>query len=361
MKKFKTLLLLMLMASCLLMKAHPVTDTLYSPENDWVVVSYNLAEKDGKITISITQKDMELSDSHRKVYNPSEVKAMFFDRFSLRDIIIENSSLNHAVFMFPSTLKYTPSKEGYFLLEDGDRRPIQFEGQLTKPETISIPIFLAQYKRAKHYKIFAQCENLEIEVGRPKMQVQEQPSGKNTEKTKQVIVDVIDELGDMQAWLREVEDDAKASANYIENLLSKKPPVDEKTLSTELEKLRITKCKLQEQKGIDPKVIKRLEKVLEAGDKSLDSMQKERIKLDSINKPEPQSLGENPEPGKQDNTWMFVGGAILAVLMFVGSQVMQNIRSKKSMENIKKMQEMQMQQANASINNQNQDDETKTS
>ena len=103
MRKLKTLVLSFLITSCITGIASPVTDTLLSSQNDRIIVTYDLIEKDGSIEIRFIKVNKKLSQNHSNTYGDdlSYIKVMFFDReYDFKDIIIKGS-LSPKLFMIP--------------------------------------------------------------------------------------------------------------------------------------------------------------------------------------------------------------------------------------------------------------------
>lgn len=373
MKKLKILVLSFFIVSCLTGVAGPVTDTLFSSQNDRIIVTYDLVEKDGTVEIHFIKVNKKLSKNHGEVYgdNLSYVKVMFFDReYDFQDVIFKGG-LSPKLFMIPNKeLVYSPSDEGYFIIDDGP--VLRFEGQLSKPTTLSIPLFLAHYKERKikkrrPYELFALCDNLEIEIGKNVVVPQRFEPSQTQNETNLVAVPSqkgMEETVEEESTLSNSEIDALAGAQYVtEELCNKRP--NEESLSKEVENLKKLKHQIQSEE-----IILKIETALQEYDRHIDSIEKEQVKeqekenkrMDSsafarcttieacedyLNTyPNGDHVAEVQQKKdeliadqKRNKIWMIVGGILLAILMFVGNQVMQSIRNKKSQINMAKMQQ----------------------
>ena len=160
----KTTLLLSLLLLCMIASARQVTDTLTSSQQDIVILTYDVAQKDGALKVSFKGVNKKkLGKANKDKYDDlTEVKVMFFDRMgSFKGINF--SGMDPAVFMVPSELDYERSDDGYFFLEDNPI--VAFKGVPKKNTVVSIPIYLVHYEKKSHYKIFSQCGKLVVKIG----------------------------------------------------------------------------------------------------------------------------------------------------------------------------------------------------
>ena len=379
MRKLKTLVLSFLITSCITGIASPVTDTLLSSQNDRIIVTYDLIEKDGSIEIRFIKVNKKLSQNHSNTYGDdlSYIKVMFFDReYDFKDIIIKGS-LSPKLFMIPEKeLVYNSSDQGYFIIDD-EQPILRFEGPPSKPTMLSIPLFLAHYKdrlikKRRPYELFAFCGNLEIEIGQNFVVHQQIESSQTQNKTDLMVVPSQKEMEEAEEevpTLSNSENDALAGVQYVtEELYNKRP--NEESLSKEVENLKKLKHQIQNEE-----IISKIETALQAYDRHIDSIEieqeKENKKMDSsafaqcstIEACEAylnmypngnhvaevqQKKAELETNQKRNKILMIVGVVLLAVLMFVGNQVMQSIRNKKMekkrQDALREAQEMAQQQ-----------------
>lgn len=363
MRIIKTFVLFLLLSTGLTGVARQVTDTLTSHEGDRVILTYDLEEKDGTIEIRfiIVNKRLSTDHSEKYGYDLSYIKVVCFDRDNrLKDINITAKGLNPKQYRIPKGLIYIPTNDdkGYSFLDEGES--IRFDSRLTEPTILSIPIFLAHYKKRFHYELFAQCGNLEITIGQQKTVTQPSQVSPIQDNPGSKAIDMPEEPD--SEMLSDIESKALADAQYVMEQLGKKQP-DFESLKSDLSGLGKEKHQIQN-KEIKTKIEETEQAYEQAYNNYLESLQKEKSRLDSINRAEQlqmqmieeEKAEQKAEQEKRQKIWMIVGGVLLAVLMFVGNQVMQNIRNKKmekkQQDAMKKAQEalqQQQQQANGEI------------
>lgn len=337
----KTTLLLSLLLLCMIASARQVTDTLTSSQQDIVILTYDVAQKDGALKVSFKGVNKKkLGKANKDKYDDlTEVKVMFFDRMgSFKGINF--SGMDPAVFMVPSELDYERSDDGYFFLEDNPI--VAFKGVPKKNTVVSIPIYLVHYEKKAHYKIFSQCGNLVVKIG-DKTQQQGSMDAKNT------FIEM-----EIDGELSETEADALASVNYVlDELRSVKSLPFSDMLNNEVESLKKLKYKVQ-----NPEIAEKINKALTSFEEKKQSLEKqaaadaaaaqlEAKKQDSIataqafqqQEEEKAKAEEKEKQEKKRNIWMIVGGALLAVLLFTGNQLMQSLRTKKAQKSLMQMQQ----------------------
>ncbi len=346
----KTILLPSLLLLCMIASARQVTDTLTSSQQDQVILTYDVAQKDGALKISFKGVNKKkLGKANKDKYDDlTEVKVMFFDRMGSFDGITFNG-LDPSVFMVPSELEYERSEDGYFFLDDNP--VLSFKGIPKKNTVISFPMYLAHYEKKAHYKLFSQCGNLVIRLGDLFSQPQQQGS-KDAENT---FIEV-----EIDGELSETEADALASVNYVlDELQSVNSLPFSDMLNSEVEGLKKLKYKVQNQE-----IAERIDQALTSFEEKKQSLEKqaaadaaaaqiEAKKQDSIataqalqQQEEEKAEAEAKEKQeKKRNIWMIIGGVLLAILLFTGNQLMQSFRTKKTQKNLMQMQQDAAKQA----------------
>ena len=346
----KTILLPSLLLLCMIASARQVTDTLTTSQQDQVILTYDVAQKDGALKISfkgINKK--KLGKANKDKYDDlTEVKVMFFDRMG-SFTGINFSGLDPSVFMVPSELEYERSEDGYFFLDDNP--VLSFKGIPKKNTVISFPMYLAHYEKKAHYKLFSQCVNLVIRLGDLFSHPQQQ--GANAIENTFIEVEIDGELS-------ETESDALASVNYVlDELQSVNSLPFSDMLNSEIEGLKKLKYKVQNQE-----IAERIDQALTSFEEKKQSLEKqaaadaaaaqlEAKKQDSIataqalqQQEEEKAEAEAKEKQeKKRNIWMIIGGALLAILLFTGNQLMQSFRTKKTQKNLMQMQQDAAKQA----------------
>lgn len=139
--------------------AKDVKDTLYSTNGDRVILNYNMTRDGGEVTVkfnSILKKlGQRTQDKYKKL---DEIAVVIFDRTgNYRDLKFDGQTPN--AFMVPSNVTYTPSSDGYYLLQENP--VLQFTVK-DEDAQLSIPLYLAHYEGKRHYKVFGQCGTLQL-------------------------------------------------------------------------------------------------------------------------------------------------------------------------------------------------------
>lgn len=356
MRIIQTLALFLFMTTSLAGVARQVTETLTSQEGDRVIITYDLEVKDGTVEIRFIKVNKKLSSDHSEKYgyNLSYIKVVCFDRDNrLQDIVIASTGLNPRQFMIPKGLSYTAPNvdKGYYFLDE-ELPVLRFESHVTDSTILSIPVFLARYKKPHHYELFAQCGNFEITIGQQKTDPPVSDSVQEFKSNGKAKDDLI--VDDDEEEFSEIDSEALAKVRFVMEQLEKEKP-DYESLKPVLFDLGMKKQQTQ-----NKEIIVRINETEQAFEQSynnyLEGLQKEQDRLDSINRAEQLQMQiiekeeeeRKAEEDKRQKTRLIVGGVLLAVLMFVGNQVMQSIRNKKMekkrQDAMKKAHEMALQQ-----------------
>ena len=344
MKGYKFLCIVCLLFSCLSLSAIEKVDTLYSTKNDRLIITYDVTYNNGRVTIRFADVKKKLGTTYSDKYKKlNEVAVVFFDRTGNYDDL-KFSGITVNAFMVPSEASYNRSSDGYFLLNDTP--VINFDVRSGDVSDLSIPIYLAHYEGKRKYEVFIQCGNLIIPL-------KEEQRTTTSVVTSQVTVTSTEEI---EAGLSE-EDEAQIRINRVTDLLKeqKKLPLSEE-LTHEVSMLRELRYRITD-RNLSSKIAEALsnydakkqeleakaesdaQRAQEAAEQEA-KLEKEiaQARQDSINAVAEQKA----EQQEQRNLWMIIGGVILAILGFVGNQVMQHFRN---LKNQKKMIEMQQSMA----------------
>ena len=166
----------------------------------------------------------------------------------------------------------------------------------------------------------------------------------------QTVVETIEEEAES---LSEIDAVAIKRANNIVELLSRQEEYPfEEYLTEEVRSLRKQRSEVK-----DDNIVKMIDDILaqyDAKEKAMKAefekkvQQQQQAVQDSIKKEqerEAQAAEAKEEEQKKRNLWMLIGGAIMAVLLFVGGQVMQTVRNRRTQKNMLKMQQDAAKQA----------------
>lgn len=328
--------------SCVCSWGREVTDTIESVNKDKVYITYEIRENNGHFDIYFLNSRKLLGPIYKKKYQKlDEIAVLFFDRIGNYNDGLKFEGINVETFMIPKELKYKRSKDGYFLMHDKPVLSVELEDG--DSANISFPFYLAHYEGKRSYKVFSRCENLVIKLSKKK------PVSTSNGTSVQMVSQTVTTQEEVEEALSE-EVEASILVKKILELLRKQDeypfPDDLKRAYDDLfdKKFRIS----------DNKIILEIEDVLEAYESKEDSL-KAIAKAEAKEKEKEDSLRAAAEQARQDsitvaaqqqaekdskrNLWLIIGGAILAVLGFIGNQVSQHFRNAKNQRNILAMQE----------------------
>lgn len=340
------LIAFVLLFACVPVWAREVKDTLESSKRDRVIVTYDITQNNGQITIKFLDAKKKLGRTYRDKYKKlNEVAVLFFDRTGNYEDNMEFSGINTDAFMIPKEVKYKVSKDGYFLLNDNPT--LSMELKSGENAELSIPLFIAHYEGKRRYKVFSRCEDLKINLSKKKsVRVQDVSDQQLTTQT-------ITSQEEVEGTLSE-SDEAKIHIKIIYDLLDEQ---DGEEFTSELQQA-ISRLRVIGHSTSDQNLSSRINAVLDdckAREKELkananaaaESAAKEaglRAKLaeeqaqarqDSI----AAAAQQKAEEDRKQNLWLIIGGVILAILAFVGNQTFQHFRNVKNQKSIIDMQQ----------------------
>lgn len=331
---------------CGLVWANKVDELLESATGDRVTVTYEVSVKDGHVEVIFHGAKKTLGPTYgRKYSKPADVAVVFFDYIGSYEGGTQFKGYDIEAFSTPAGLTYESRRFGYYLVQQQPK--LSFSLKDDKGALLSIPIYLAHYERKLHYKVFAYCGNLNIKIAPP---VSQAPVAVAATTTQTTVLTIEEEEAPS---LSETDEIALRRANHIMDMLSeqKKYPFDS-YLMEEVQKLRGQRSEIK-----DDKIRGKIDEVLslfEAQEQEMKAKHDLRVqeqlkaKQDSIRKEQEQAKldAEAREKTQQKRSlWMIIGGALLAVLLFVGSQVMQTVRNHRTQRSMMQMQQNAVRQA----------------
>lgn len=364
MNSFKASLVVFLLLSSLCTTAKEVTDTLYSAQNDRIIVTYSLTQKGNKVDLEFRSVRKLLGDQHRRKYKKEadRVHTLFFDWIGVRKDMEFSGEITPSAISLPANASYKSSSDGYFVAEQ--RPSLSFELEATTARTLTIPLYLAHYEGKRHYKILCSCGSLEVHLAASTSSTNNPTTTKRQNQQSNV------ELIESEEEFDELDDQALKLINSINAELPKQDTLPmASTLERKVENLVDLQSKIK-----NDNIVKKIDETLEAYndrkkelEKKIDAIKKQQdddMAFNNCNTKEQYELYMKQHPNgshveeakakideseakakeeekskKKRNIWMIIGGILLAILLFVGNQVMQsfrNIRTQRSM--------MQMQQ-----------------
>lgn len=394
MRSHKILLLIFLLLFCSgsTSFAVEVEDTIMSMSKDYVFVRYNIAEHNGKITVSFSEVRKRLGLKYRDKYRKlNEVCVLFFDRGGDYKDKFKSDIGTEPLKVRSNEIRYIQSDDGYVRLDN--RTDISLD-LLTDQSTLSLPIYLAHYEGKQHYKVFAKCENLNIRLSK---RARKGASGNAMEVVKReipvteevevgtdmppaqeaelLIKNVKEGLGQDNPSMATLE----SLGRYIDRLRDLEVVIPDKALKSEINNiLQIYDSKKQaakqqqddedkmerqmadqqenekQAKGDLAYLTERLEHSEEWTEEDLGELKScsnsLRRKAYSIENPElaqemkdaadkcDEEIKKVEDAKKKRNLLMIAGGVLLCIFLFVGNQLSQHIRN---MRNIKSMEDTQ--------------------
>jgi hypothetical protein len=368
MKCIRTFLLILALSASLFSPARIITDTLCSDQGDRIIVTYETTQRDNKVELKFKSVRKNLGDALRGRYGKSsEIKLLFFDRIEVIEDIKFTSIITPRAFSIPSDIGYSKSLDSYFFLDNQPYPSLSFEIKSPGEKVVSIPIYLAHYEGKREYKILYLCGYLNVKMGS-----NSKPSQYNRIKS-----DPQYQVEEIEETVSEEETNALNNLKLAKELLAKQESVPFEDILVDVYN------NLQKQKyNVDKtKITQEIERFIEQYDtkkKDLEKQAKEQ-ELAAQEQAQAQALAAQEEAErkadyddyahclkkddyeiylkthpngqykkeatekikelKNRNIWKIIGGVLLAILLFVGNQVLQsfrNIRTQRSMMQMQK-------------------------
>ena len=342
-------IILLLLCSCFFCRAREISDTLMSTKNDRVVVTYDLTTDNGQVKINFKNVNKRLGATYsNKYFEKDKVVVVFFDRTgNYKNYAF--TGINPEAIRIPDNLNYSASSEGYYILRPNQMTTLlaKFRSNNTQVSSLDIPIYLAYYKekskgflgigkRPSSYELFAACGILKVKL----LQEQKKEEGKIVSKSETIV-----SSSTIDGSFSEADDKALRLANSVISLLDKqtKLPLDEE-LSSDFSSLKSLSFEVK-----DERVMARVEMAIQAYREKKEELENKaemavlkakeeaarQAYLDSLRiKAEQDSIiaaqKAAEEEQKERNLWMIIGGVILAIAMFVGNQLAQTFRARRT-------------------------------
>lgn len=346
--------------------AKEVTDTLYSAKNDRLIVTYSITQKDNKVDLQFKSVRKLLGDYHRDKYKyeADRIQTFFFDWIGGRKDM-EFTGKTPYIISLPYKAVYKKSSDGYFIVEQ--KPSLSFELEASEGKSFTIPLYLAHYEGKQHYDIFCSCGNLVVNI--PKATTPSAKPGTKTQSQHREL-DAMEDEDETSEFDTDLDEVALNLIDLINKSLPNQDAVPmESTLERQIDNLVDLQAKIKKKditKKIDETLEaynmkkKELEKTIAESNKQKEDddaftvcstkeayelylkqhpngrhVDEAKAKIDELDA----KAKEEEDSKKKRNIWMIIGGVLLAILLFVGNQVLQsfrNIRTQRSM--------MQMQQ-----------------
>ena len=357
--------------------ASAVTDTVRTTAGDQLIVSYNVTVSGGKAKVEFVNARKLLGKTNKKKYpDLTKVVPVFFDKNSAKGVDFEGQSTKP--FKVPDGVNYQRSSDGFFILHPEDMPSLSFEvGQNSQAE-VSIPIYLASHessfnllkmKSTGSYHVFAKCSELKVKLKASAAAAAANGGGGSTAAPAgtvgpdgRKIVGYREEVGYEQEVVEEgggqsffegggalgeeglggggasglsPDEEAKILMERIEQLM---PMENGSTLSENIMGA-INQLNALSSKIADPELRGKVNQALndsygKKAELEQTAKDKEQAKNDSI----AAQQKADADKAQSRNLWMIIGGIALAILGFIGNQVLQHFRGLKNLKNMEAMQ-----------------------
>ena len=332
-----------------------VKDTLYTRQGDKIIMSYAVATDGNRVTINVPVAPRIIpSEMLRKECKGdlSRLKAVVFDQVGNHGGVKWNG-ITPSAFMVPSGMSYDKSDEGYYIF--GESSPMVFTKNDKRAKTVKFPVYIALYEKKRTYRLICgSSQPLNIltgssESGGPRV-------SRPVSELEKIAVRSDEEI--------EADNDdvtkALGSIRMIRQLLETETELPfSQTLTMEVQSLRALKDKINDDE-VTEKIntlfidFNQKEKELKEAQKqaslSAQAQQQALLAQQMQEEEERQRAAEEKariqEEKQQERTlWMIVGGALLAVIGFIGNAVFKHFRDVRNQESIMQMQESLTKQA----------------
>lgn len=340
---------MMLMCGAAACLAKTVTDTLTSAAGDRLIVTYDVSQSAGQFTIRFNSVNKKLGTRNREKYKLKEVVPMFFDRTG-RYESVKFVGIVPVPFVIPANVSYAWSEDGYFNIQENPTVSLALKADKVSG-VISIPVFLTHYEKKGQYNVFGSLGNLDIRLDRQ--------TRSSRQSDKEVVTQMVTSTSETEADNRDITD-ALSTVERVMGLLAvaEKLPFPE-NLTFEVMQLRGMRNKVD-----DAATLRRINDALDAYDAKkleleenaaadasaaqakaeqevLRARQEQQARSDSI----AAETQKQAEKSQKRTIWMIVGGAILAVVCFIGNQVFQHFRNISNRRSMQEMQDRMVRQA----------------
>ena len=343
---FRHIILLALLLQAGSVSAKEVRDTLKTRAGDRIIVPYEYSVTDGQMTVHFRPALKRLSEeTSRRYRKQEELTVVIFDRNgSYVDAAFSGDPIPEA-FMVPAELSYTVSREGYYLLHESPTLSFALRGDARDVE-ISIPAYLAQHVKKGRYKLISRCGSIQIKVARPAAMKSASAGGAPVMETVTSTVEIEADNGDMTRVL-----------DCIANINSRLPYEDRLPMSESLEgdvrllrewKYSVSDRNLKDRVAQTLDAYEQKKRQLEDAAAAQQRAEQRKIEEDQRRAEEEMKAQaeaeeakrqEETEKNRKKNIWMVIGGIIAAAGAFVGNQLLQSSRTRKSQKDMMEMQQ----------------------
>ena len=363
---------------------------LRSVHGDVVTVRYKVVAKDGQHTIVFDKPEKQLSRDHRRSYDePMNVKVVFFENVGSHgsDVFkyVDGCS-EKAITVNINAMRYEGGVNGVVEIDKDNSVNLTL---LKQEATLSVPVFLAYYKKRNSYEVFAQCGTLEI----PLSQVQKgdvtasADSSNSCKQIQNVVVgtgddDILTEKDQAMQLANKIRKQVSGCTSLTE-LESVEPLVNElikrqaimqivplevsnaidiynkksEELRQQLDDITELKNEEEERRAAEQQARSHLSYVKERLGNVENLSDEDITTLNSVDNSQlaeemrttadrcDELYNKMEQAKKRRNIWMIIGGILLAIAMMLGGQALQHFRNLKNQRGLEEMQNKMMQRA----------------
>lgn len=376
MKHFKLPAILALLLFCNFTFARKVTETLSSSKGDKVSITYEITQKNGKVSICFSNTSKTLGNHGRKYQKADEIVVLFFDRKGGYDSDVHFSGeINTNPFTIPTGLEYKKSEDGYYIIGQSTPPKLTFDMTATATVDLSIPIYLAWHPKRGKYEVFQHCGNLDIaiapETSSQTPNMRNSIHGQQTETFEyyeetgtdydEMARSLINKINTTLEWMDENSSFGPELINQISALKDLEPKVNNRNLKMEIrqtlsacdEKREELSRLAEHQDNINKQEEAKVQQEAEERQMYLSCMDIQtcehylELYPNGKYKSEVETKLKKLEDEKKEATakqqkrtiWMIIGGGLMAALLFVGNQAMQSFRNIRTQRSIMEMQQ----------------------
>lgn len=353
MRTFRIFLFLLLISP--IASAKTVRDTLYTANNDQIILTYDIGSNGDNVSINIQNNPRIIpSERLRKECkgNLESLKVVLFDRVG--DFgKIKWKGITPMAFTVPSGLSYDKSNEGFYIL--GESGLMSFNRKSEDTQHISFPLYVAVYEKKQTYRLIG-ATSKPLKVSISKSNAKGTRALRSGTETERIAITSSEELeGDNEDITK-----ALGCMQMIRQLLMSETELPfSQSLQMELYNLRTLKNQIK-----DPDVVDRINALLlecnekerelkenqknaslaaEAKEQAI--MAQQRADQEAKEKEAEEKARIQEEKQQKRSFLMIIGGVILAIIAFIGNAALKHFRDIKNQKSIMQMQESLAKQA----------------
>jgi len=337
--------------------AREVKDTVWTRENDRIILSYGVSTDGDRLTVEfhglprIVPSSRRLTDACDGEYG--RLKVVLFDRIG--DFgKVKWKGLSPTAFSVPAGLEYEGTPAGFYILGESSL-PLEFHMSGNSQPEIKFPLYVALYEKKQNYRIVSSVREPLTVAAVSKVKRSPAGPGVRTETERIEVRSSVETEAD-----NEDITGALSSIEMVKELLSRETEVPfSQTLQLEIYNLRSLRNKIKEPEVIDKinsallacsdreQALKeqqaRAAMAAQAEEQAL--MAQQKLEAEAEQKAAEEQARVQEEKQQKRTLWMIIGGAVLAVLGFIGNAVFKHFRDLRNQRSIMQMQESLVRQA----------------